>query len=389
MIEETQVQLVLAAATTNVDAGSKIEASEGGEIFIDGPVTNSGIVNVLAGGEIFVTGSITNQGNGAIYIGPGGTLSVLNTGSIIGIVQFTGSGGVLAVAADHRISNSIAGAARGDGFDLTYEVFDPGFQAVWAQGGAGGTLFLEKNGVVQTTVSLQGQYTSSDFEVERDTNGNTLIEVIGNPSPPSGTTADMIMRDGSGNYEIYDLGDNAILAAYSMGQVGPEWKVAGVGGFFGSDTSDMVLRNSNTGQFEIYDISNNSITNAAPMGQVGLEWQVAGFGDFSSRSGETDMLMRNSNTGQFEIYDLANNGITSAAPMGQVGLEWSVAGFGDFSTRANESDMLMRNNNTGQFEIYDISNNAITSAAPMGRSDLNGRLPASAISPATPMRPTC
>ena len=57
----------------------------------------------------------------------------------------------------------------------------------------------------------------------------------------------MIMRDGSGNYEIYDMGDNAIFAAYSLGQVGLEWQVAGVGGFFGTDTSDMVLRNSNTG----------------------------------------------------------------------------------------------------------------------------------------------
>ena len=156
------------------------------------------------------------------------------------------------------------------------------------------------------------------------------------PAVPAGTTADMIMRDGNnGNYEIYDLGNNAILAAAPLGQVGTEWKVSGVGGFFGTDTSDMILRNSNTGQFEIYDISYNTLTGAAPMGQVGLEWSVAGFGDFSSRSGETDMLMRDSNTGQFEIYDLAHNAITFAAPMGQVGLEWSLAGFGDFSTRPN------------------------------------------------------
>ena len=38
----------------------------------------------------------------------------------------------------------------------------------------------------------------------------------------------------------------------------------------------MLMRNSNTGQFEIYDISNNAITSAASMGQVGTEWQVAG-----------------------------------------------------------------------------------------------------------------
>ena len=48
----------------------------------------------------------------------------------------------------------------------------------------------------------------------------------------------------------------------------------GLGGFFGSDTSDMLLRDGNNGAFEVYDISNNNITNAAAMGQVGLEWSV-------------------------------------------------------------------------------------------------------------------
>ena len=55
----------------------------------------------------------------------------------------------------------------------------------------------------------------------------------------------------------------------------------------------MLMRNSNTGQFEVFDIANNAITFAGPMGQVGLEWSIAGFGDFSTRASETDMLMRN------------------------------------------------------------------------------------------------
>ena len=189
------------------------------------------------------------------------------------------------------------------------------------------------------------------------------------PLQSGSATADMIMRDGNGNYEIYDLGSNAVLAAGPLGQVGSQWQVAGLGSFFGTDTSDMLLRNSNSGLFDVYDISNNTITNAADVGQVGLEWSVSGFGDFSSRPGETDMLMRNNN-GSFEVYDIANNAVTSATPMGQVGLEWSVAGFGDFSTRPNETDMLMRNNNTGAFEIYDISNNTITFSAPMGQVGL-------------------
>ena len=175
----------------------------------------------------------------------------------------------------------------------------------------------------------------------------------------------------NGQYEIYDLGSNSVLAAYQLGQVGTEWQVAGLGGFDGADTSDMILRNSNTGTFELYDISNNNITNALGIGQVGTEWQVAGFADFSSKPGETDMLLRTSTTGAFEVYDIANNQITSVAPMGQVGTEWRAAGFGDFSTRANETgDMLMRNSNTGAFEVYDVANNQITSAGSMGQVGL-------------------
>ena len=82
------------------------------------------------------------------------------------------------------------------------------------------------------------------------------------PLEPAGSTADMIMRDNNGNYEIYDFGNNVILAAGPLGQVGVEWQVAGLGGFYGTDTSDMLLRNGSTGDFDIYDISNNTITNS-------------------------------------------------------------------------------------------------------------------------------
>ena len=90
-----------------------------------------------------------------------------------------------------------------------------------------------------------------------------------NPFPPPGTTADMILRHGAdGRYEIYDIGNNSVLAAHPLGQVGTDWKFVGLGGFFGSDTTDMILRNSNTGGLEVYDIYNNAITNAASIGAI-------------------------------------------------------------------------------------------------------------------------
>ena len=86
--------------------------------------------------------------------------------------------------------------------------------------------------------------------------------------------------------------------------------MAGVGGFNGSDTADLLMRDPTTGAFTLYDVSNNNISGNVPLGQVGPEWTVSGVGDFSTRLGETDMLMRDSKHGAFEVYDIGNNAIT-------------------------------------------------------------------------------
>ena len=211
------------------------------------------------------------------------------------------------------------------------------------------------------------------FSAVSDGRGGTEVVEALNPAAPAAASADMVMRNSStGQFAIYDAGNNAILGAATLGYVEipsqhAQWQFVGLGAFNGADTADMMVRNTTTGAFEIYDVSNNNFTSGFSLGAVGPEWAFAGFGDFSSRAGETDMLLRNSNTGAFEIYDISNDAITSAAPMGQVGTEWQVAGFGDFSTRAGETDMLMRNVHTGAFEIYDVSGNQLTSAASMGQ----------------------
>jgi hypothetical protein len=53
-----------------------------------------------------------------------------------------------------------------------------------------------------------------------------------NPPPPPGTTASMILRHGSdGKYQIYDIGQNRLLASYALGQIGAHWNFYGRGGF--------------------------------------------------------------------------------------------------------------------------------------------------------------
>ena len=103
-----------------------------------------------------------------------------------------------------------------------------------------------------------------------DTDTVTVV-ISPNPSPPPATSANMILRRADGLYAIYDIGNNTILAGYPLVQVGTDWRFAGLGSFQAGDTSDLVLRNVTTGAFEAYNIANNQIIGAASLGQVGLE----------------------------------------------------------------------------------------------------------------------
>jgi hypothetical protein len=192
-----------------------------------------------------------------------------------------------------------------------------------------------------------------------------------NAPPPAATTADMILSNASagGFYQIYDIGNNAVLASYQLGQVGTDWQFAGLGNFFDGDSTDMMLRNFGTGGFQVYDISNNNIINSNPMGAVGLDWQVSGFGRFS-QSAMSGMMLRNSGTGAFQVYGISNNSFVNSAALGAVGLNWQGAAFGNFSS-LGETDMILSNTSTGGLQVYDISNNQITNSALIGTVGTN------------------
>src|SRR5690348_12383869 len=80
----------------------------------------------------------------------------------------------------------------------------------------------------------------------------------------------------SGALELYDISNNQITAAFSLGTIGTNWEFAGIGAIGSGAANDLVLRDASTGAFEVYNIANNQITSAANLGQVGLDWQVGG-----------------------------------------------------------------------------------------------------------------
>jgi autotransporter-associated beta strand protein len=354
----------------------------GGTVILDGTLQ---LGDGGAGGSI--TGLVIDSSAFAINrsdiftlagaVGGSGAFQQLGTGGAIpGNVTFAGVRGAATLRLDtgtSQLGGSIVGFAVGDSIDLAFVSFDPSLSAIWQENASntGGVLSLVASGSTVAALNLSGQYTSADFSIASDGQGGASI-AFANPPPADGTTAHMVLRHVSGQYELYNIANNAILGAYPLGPAGIDWTFVTLGGFFGSGSSGMMLRNSTTGAFQVYDISNNNITSSAALGTVGLNWQVAGFGDFASL-GETDMILRDSASGGFQVYDIANNAITASAFMGTVGLNWQVGGFGSFSSSAS-SGMILRDATTGALQVYDISNNQFTNSASMGAVGLDWRI---------------
>jgi probable HAF family extracellular repeat protein len=276
----------------------------------------------------------------------------------------------------------------------------------------GGKVFTTQFNSINDAGQVAGTWGKEGVEALR----GFVMTMSPNPAPPAGTTAYMLLNQGY-NYEIYDLGGNAIKAAYSVdqidsgwtfagtghfgknhfdtifrdgagnfldvnfadnnviayhniGKVGLDWKTGGFGNFNGDSYTDMMLRNAATGGLEAYNIADNTIIGAAFMGTVGLDWKITGFGDFYNH-GHDDMIMRNANSGGLYAYDISGNRINSANYMGIVGTDWQTLGFGNFSGRGGNGDMIMQNTKTGGLEVYDINHGQITGAAFMGAVGLD------------------
>jgi hypothetical protein len=148
-----------------------------------------------------------------------------------------------------------------------------------------------------------------------------------------GATAVMVLQGSGGFYQSYSIGNNAVSASSQLGPVGTDWRFVTLGSFnddiISSFTSDMLLRNSTSGDFQVYNISNNAITNSVSLGAVGLDWQFSGIGNFSVPA-ESDMLLRNSTNGDFQVYNISNNAITNSVSLGEVGFELAVLGYRQF-----------------------------------------------------------
>jgi hypothetical protein len=369
--------LVINAASTAVGATTSLTASNGGLVFLDKAVSDSGLIAAFGGGFVFVLGAVSNA-NDALVVAANSEIILGTGGTVSNNINFTGTGATIKLQASaNQYGGEISGGIAGDTIDTAYVPFATGVHAVWRQIGNFGTLQLQgSNGNTLTSLALQGEYTSADFSAVMDSTGGTNIQIINTQVTKTdvnndgtsdailqngGTVVDWIMQNG-----LYSTGN--VLTTGATG-----FSVVGSADFNGDGTADALLQNGGTvvdwilknGQYQ----SGNVLTSAA------TGFSVVGTGDFNG-DGTGDVLLQNGGTvvdwimqnGQYQ----SGNVLTSAAT------GFTVVGAGDFNGDGT-SDVLLQNGGTvvdwimqnGQYQSGNVLTTAATGFKVVGTGDFN------------------
>jgi hypothetical protein len=193
-------------------------------------------------------------------------------------------------------------------------------------------------------------------------------------------TSDILQHqdvNGVRNLQVLSINNDAVQGAFSLGATGQDWVVDGVGDFNGDGTSDVLQQSISAGvtTLQVLTIHNNALQSVTSLGGVGADWQVDGIGDFN-HDGTSDILMElgAGSTKTLEILTMHNNAVQFATALGAIGGNVFVDGVGDFNGDGT-SDISMHTDSGGVRDhlILTVDNNAITGAHSIGQTGIDFR----------------
>jgi beta-glucanase (GH16 family) len=171
--------------------------------------------------------------------------------------------------------------------------------------------------------------------------------------------ADVLWRN-SDSGDVYEwlLNGVSAIGQGSLGVVGNDWQIAGIGDFNGDGKADVLWRNNNTGEVYVWLTSGLGVIAQGSLGIIGSDWQIAGVGDFNG-DGKADILWRNSSG---EVFLWLMDGISTIAQgsLGIIGSDWHIVAVGDLNGDG-KADILWRN---ASGEVYLWLMNAIGVSGP-------------------------
>jgi hypothetical protein len=91
----------------------------------------------------------------------------------------------------------------------------------------------------------------------------------------------------------------------------------------GDGSADLIWRHSTTGQVYVWLMNGTRVNGYGSLGTVGLQWQIAGVGDVDG-DGSADLIWRHSTTGQVDIWLLNGTSIKGGGSLGTADLQWQI-----------------------------------------------------------------
>jgi hypothetical protein len=135
------------------------------------------------------------------------------------------------------------------------------------------------------------------------------------------------------SFLILDMQNNVVQAGLPAGAVGTDWQVDGLGDFDNDGDSDIVMH-QDVGAIRnltIFQMQNSGVVTTSSLGALGNDWQIDGVGDFD-KDGDADILMRRDSLDvrNLTVLEIQNNTVLAAHSLGNIGNNLSVGGVGDF-----------------------------------------------------------
>jgi hypothetical protein len=172
--------------------------------------------------------------------------------------------------------------------------------------------------------------------------------------------ADLVWQNTStGQRAIWFFVDGVRSSALNLPTVAPQWRIAGSGDFDGDGDADLVWENTSTGQRSIWLLKNGVHSGSITLPTMPLTWRIAGAGDFDG-DGNADLVWENASTGQRAIWLLKKGVPSGIINLPTVGVQWDIAGVGDFNNDG-KADLVWENTVTGQRAIWFMNDGVLTS----------------------------
>ncbi|WNM56615.1 VCBS repeat-containing protein [Candidatus Nitrospira allomarina] len=247
-----------------------------------------------------------------------------NTGTYPGGVLFTGP-----TSASTRLP-----ADNDNGYVAQFSGIDPG---------SDGTVVLTISFDGSVSEQYKGKYGSAVRLIESSGSGGQDLNGDGK--------ADLVFRNTNGNAAVWLLnGAAAPLSTVSLGGVGSDWEVAGVGDTDADGNADIIWRNTTTGAVAVWLMNGGTRISAGLPGTASTAWTIQGVGDLNGDD-KADLVFRHTN-GSAAVWLL--NGTappSSTGSLGVVSSDYQISGVGDTDADGN-ADIIWRNTTNGAVAVW-------------------------------------